>query len=118
MTYYCSGTSFYYQFLGLATDSFRVKAAGFDSTFTGTGFIPTYHTSNFYWHDANVINHVSGTADINEDINMVSGAVTSGPGFIGGNVTTGANKTTSGAIPSIGLKMNIVNSATSQLMAG
>ena len=115
-TVYCSGTSIYYQFTGLVTDSFRVKASGFDSSTVITGFIPTYHTSNFYWHDANVIYHTAGTSDINEDINMVTGSVSAGPGFIGGNVTTGANKTTSGAIPAIGLKMNIVNSATSQLM--
>ena len=104
-TVYCAGTSVYYQFTGLASDSFRVKAAVPDSTGSTTGFIPTYHSSFFYWHDANVINHVSGTSDINENITMLTGSGTTGPGFISGSVLTGANKGTSGTTPVVGLHM-------------
>ena len=113
---YCYGGNIYYQFLGVATDSYRVKAAVYDSTGITTGYIPTYHTSSFYWYTANVINHTSGTADINEDINMAYGSVTSGPGFIGGYVYAGANKGTTTGVPVVGLSMNVFNSVTSQLM--
>lgn len=113
---YCSGTSVFYQFNSIATDSFRVKAAADDTLFTTTGFIPTYHTSDFYWYNANVIYHTSGTSDINKDINMATGTVTSGPGFIAGDVTTGANKGTSGSAPAVGLLMCAVNSVTHQVM--
>jgi len=107
----------YYQFTGLPTDSFRVKAAIVNNSMTMvTGFLPTYHTSYFYWHDADVIYHTSGGSDINKDIVMLIGTITSGPGFIGGSVLTGANKGTSGGAPVRGLKMCIVNSATHQLM--
>jgi hypothetical protein len=116
ITYQCNDTLVYYQFPGLSTDSFRVKAAGRDTSHFTTGYIPTYHTSSFYWYSANVINHVSGTADINENIVMAYGAVTSGPGFIGGSVLTGANKGTSGGTPVVGLKMVILNATTNQVL--
>ncbi len=103
-----SGSSAYYQFVGAATDSFRMKATAFD---TGvTGYIPTYRTSSFYWNYANVLYHTSGTSDYNQDITMNYGTTTSGPGFIGGNVTTGANKGT-GSAPAIGLPVFILNSS-------
>ena len=110
---FCSaGTSVYYQFLTEPTDSYRIKAAVVDSfTTSGTaGFMPTYHTSDFYWHDATVLYHVSSTADINQDIDMVYGTVTSGPGFIGGDVTTGANRGTSASAPAVGLHIFVLNS--------
>ena len=113
---WASGTSLYYQFAGIATDSYRVKAATIDTTSLSTGYIPTYHTSAYYWHAATVINHTSGTSDINKDINMSYGTVTTGPGFIAGDVLTGANKGTTGGLPVIGLKMVVINSTTSQIM--
>ena len=112
---YASGTSQYYQFTGIPTDSFRVKAAVNDSSSVLTGFIPTYHGSFYYWHDADVIYHTSGSSDLNENITMLSGTPTTGPGFIGGNVTTGANKGTSAGIPVTGLHMVALNTSTSTI---
>ncbi len=115
---YASGTSVGYHFTGEPTDSFRIKAAVNDSTGFGpsTGYIPTYHTSSFYWNTANVLAHISGNNDINQDINMAYGVITSGPGFIGGNVTTGANKGTASGVPVKNLMMYVINSTTSQLI--
>ena len=111
---YCSGTSVYYQFTGIPTDSFRIKAAIYDSF--STGYMPTYHTSAYYWHDADVVYHTSGSSDINEDINMEYGSTTTGTGFISGNVLTGANKGTSGSIPVTGLGLYLFNTSTLQMM--
>ena len=105
----------YYEFRGLGTDSFRVKAALPDS-FSTTGFMPTYHGSYFYWHDADVIWHVAGSSDLNKDIAMAVGTLTAGPGFIAGDVTTGANKGTSGGGPSEHMHMCVLNSTTHQLI--
>ncbi len=105
-----NGTSFYYQFLGAPVDSYRVKAAFYPAVFSSTGYIPTYHTSNAYWHSANVLNHGTGSDD-GTDINMGYGTVTSGPGFIAGDVTTGANKGTSGSVPAVGLLVFLKNAA-------
>ena len=112
---YCSGDSVFYQFLGAPTDSYRIKAAVLDSIVTTTGYIPTYHTSSYYWYSATVLAHVTGTVDANQNINMAYGATTSGPGFIGGNVTTGANKGTAAGVPVNGLMMYCVNSTTGAL---
>ncbi len=116
VTTYCSGTSVYYQFAGLATDSFRVKAA-LPDTFSTSGYMPTYHGAYFYWHDADVIYHTAGIANTGEDVTMAYGTVTTGTGFIAGDVTTGANKGTSGGGPSVHLHMCVVNSTTHQLIA-
>ncbi len=107
-----AGGSFlsYYEFLSKPTDSYRVKAAYFPPVFSPTGYVPTYHTSSFYWHDANVLYH-TGYADDGVDINMATGTVVSGPGFIAGNVSMGANKGTSGTVPSTGLLMLLQNTS-------
>ncbi len=112
-TYAYSATSIAYKFNAVPTDSFRVKAAHDTSSLIigSTGYIPTYYTSSFYWYSANVFYHTSGTTDINKDITMGYGTITSGVGFIGGNVTTGANKGTAGATPAVGLQMYVINSA-------
>jgi len=76
--------SVYYQFPYASTDTFRVKAYAPDTTGRATGYMPTYHTSSYYWYSANVINHTSGTPDTYRDIDMAYGTATSGPGFLGG----------------------------------
>jgi hypothetical protein len=113
---YASGTNPHYQFTGMGTDSFRVKASANDTMSFGTGFLPTYHTSSFYWHSATVIYHTAGVGDINKHINMLVGTPTSGPGFIGGSVTTGANKGTSGGVPVKGLLMVAVNATSGNIV--
>ena len=112
----CTGDSVYYQFLGEPTNNYRMKAAVTDTTGAATGYVPTYHTSSYYWNTANVLAHSASASDVYQDINMNYGTVTTGPGFIGGDVTTGANKNTSGGLPVKGLMMYCVNTATSQLV--
>jgi hypothetical protein len=104
-----------YSFCGLGTDSFRVKAF-VDSLLPGTGHQPTYHNASAYWNTANVIYHTAGTTDAGKDINMGYGTVTSGPGFIGGSVTTGANKGTADPIPAVGMLVYCVNNSTGAIM--
>ena len=106
------GTSAYYQFTTSAvTDSYRVKAAYFPATFSSTGYIPTYYPSDFYWHDATAFYHVDPSTDGGRDITMAYGTVTSGPGFIGGNITTGANKGTTTYAPAVNMLVLLKNAA-------
>ncbi len=112
-----AGASVHYEFTSPATDSYRVKAAVIDSSSRSTGYIPTYHDTSYYWYSANVINHISGTADIHKNIGMAYGATTSGPGFIGGSVTAGANRGTSTTVPVVGLSVYALNTATGKVMA-
>ncbi len=114
---FCSGApSVHYQFAGLPTDSFRVKASAEDSVLIGsTGYIPTYHDSAYYWFDANAINHTSGSADINKNVHLAYGTVTSGTGFIAGDVTTGANRGSSTTTPAVGLTVYLTNSVGKEI---
>lgn len=116
LTAFSTGTSASYSFCGMGTDSFRVKAACIDTVWSTTGYQPTYHTSSAYWNTATVINHTAGTVDAGKDINMNYGTVTSGPGFIAGNVTMGANKGTADPIPAVGLLVYCVNNTTGAIM--
>jgi len=108
---YASGDSVNYSFCGMGTDSFRVKAHCDSPVVGGMGYLPTYHTSSAFWNTATVIYHTSGTYDSNKDIIMGYGAGTSGPGFVAGDVTTGANKGTAGA-PAANLLIFCVHEAT------
>ncbi|MCW3122930.1 MAG: C-terminal target protein [Flavipsychrobacter sp.] len=116
VSYVYGSPSSYYEFSGMPTDSFRIKAAGYDTLSSFTGYMPTYHTSSFYWHAANVVYHTSGIADLNKDITMTYGVVPAGPGFIGGSVYSGANKGTAGEAPVKGMRMFLVNSTTGTMM--
>jgi hypothetical protein len=110
-----SSGSAHYSFCGMGTDSFRIKAAYNDSVLA-MGYQPTYHTASAYWSTANVVYHVSATADINKNINMGYGATTGGPGFIAGDVTTGANKGTADGAPAPNILVYCVNISTGAIM--
>ena len=57
----------YYQFNGIPTGSYIVKAM----VESDTTYIPTYYTSMFYWDSATVINHTAGVSQPEQDINMI-----------------------------------------------
>ncbi len=90
----------YYAFGNYPAGSYRTKAAVYGGAFTGTGLIPTYHDSSVYWNTATVINHTGGSTT-NQRIYMRTGTLTSGPGFIGGNVSYGANKGTGNGVAGV-----------------
>ncbi|HRO44016.1 MAG TPA: PKD domain-containing protein [Flavipsychrobacter sp.] len=98
---FVSGSQFaFYSFLGHPAGSYRTKAAIVSGTTGANQFIPTYHNNSAYWSNATVINH-TGTSTINKDIYLIPGSFTGGPGFIGGNISLGANKGTTGGVPNI-----------------
>jgi hypothetical protein len=78
-------------FSNKAAGSYRVKAHMLNqpSSWT-THLLPTYSYNAAYWQYASVINHTGGT--VYGNVFMQQGAATSGPGFIGGLVTQGANR--------------------------
>lgn len=95
-------SSIYYAFNGVAYGNYRTKAAIQNNATSGTGYIPTYHDSEKMWNNAKVINHFyqSSTYVVSyAPIYMKMGTLTTGPGFVGGNVTQGANKGTANGIP-------------------
>lgn len=93
MAWYLGSGYFNYEFNGHPAGSYRTKAHLLNGPTSGTGYIPTYHTSHLYWSAATVINHAGGNTP-NKYISMQKGTITGGPGFVGGNVSLGANKGT------------------------
>jgi uncharacterized protein YjdB len=115
-TVYSTGDSVYYEFTTAATDSYRVKAHAIDTSMMSSGYMPTYHDTSFYWYAARVIPHTSGTGDTRRDIHMNYGATVSGPGFIGGSITSGANKGTAGGVPVAGMRVILINEVSNTLI--
>jgi hypothetical protein len=86
----------YYTFAIPAAGSYMVKAQ-LNGSIPGTsGYIPTYGTSSADWSTASSVSHT--TAADSMHINMIYGTVPSGPGFISGNVYSGAGKNTDLAV--------------------
>lgn len=86
-----------YQFTGKAAGTYRTKAKMLNGPTTGAGYVPTYHLGYLMWNSATLINH-TGLSSIGKNIKMQLGTVTTGPGFVGGNVSAGANKGTASGI--------------------
>ena len=100
-----------YSFLNAAPGSYLTKAAPQLGTSGANLLMPTYHDSSLYWNSATTINHGSGITYA--PINMKTGVNTSGVGFIGGNISAGANKGTGGGIP--GIMVALLNSGNQTL---
>ena len=90
----------FYSFSGKGAGLYRTKAAVFSGSTGGVGIVPTYHDSSAYWNTAKVINHTGGLS-LNKHIYMQAGSVPTGPGFIGGNVSFGANKGTGNGVENL-----------------
>ena len=81
----------FYYFFNVPQGLYYVKAALNSSSPDYNNYLPTYHDSSLYWANANLVAPSIGA--INFDIHMIGGANVGGPGFIGGLVSQGANKT-------------------------
>lgn len=99
-----------YQFNNQPVGDYLVKAAFIGQTPGTAGFVPTYHLSSVYWNSATNIHHIGGIS-AGKDINMQSGTVTSGPGFIGGNISLGAGKGTGSGVAGVEVYLRGANNA-------
>ena len=93
----------FYNFSGMNAGTYFVKAAQQTASPNtgGLGQVPTYHDSTLYWSTATPQLITAGSTLANRHIWMRMGTVTSGPGFIGGNVSLGANKGTTAGVPNL-----------------
>ncbi|RYZ44722.1 MAG: PKD domain-containing protein, partial [Sphingobacteriales bacterium] len=105
----------HYAFNGPAVGSYLVKAAPvFVGAVSAYGVVPTYHDSSLYWSGASAVSHLAG-ATTGKDIWMRNGTITAGPGFVGGNISSGAGKGTGTGVP--GLLVFLRNSVTNKLVS-
>ncbi len=106
----------YYEFNGMASGSYLVKAKSLDVTSTTTGasgYVPTYGASSAAWSGATTVSH-TGTYD-SLHINMIYGTVPTGPGFVGGYISSGAGKGTAGDVPAANMLVFLQNTASNVL---
>lgn len=87
-----------YTFSNVAVGNYLVKAAVHNGPTSGTGLVPTYHDSSITWNNAATVTATAGSSVYSGHIFMKTGTVTSGPGFVGGNVSLGANKGAAGGV--------------------
>lgn len=81
----------FYFFTGLPAGGYLVKAALDTISSVYANYLPTYHDTTLYWYNAASV--TVGPSVYHANINMVAGTNPGGPGFIGGLVSQGANKT-------------------------
>ncbi len=80
-----------YSFCQVPAGQYLVKAALTQNSAYYWNFLPTYYGNSLFWNYAAQVNVSANTNGI--DIWLIAGANQGGPGFIGGDVTQGANKT-------------------------
>lgn len=97
-----------YQFDSVMPGTYRIKAQLMNGPSSGTSWVPTYGDSSLYWNTANSITKPAGNVS-SKNIWMKSGPAYSGPGFVGGNVSAGANKGTGAGLP--GMTIFILDNA-------
>ena len=87
-----------YSFNNISNGSYYVKAALLSSDTNYLNYLPTYYDSNMannvgelFWQNASPVSVFNNTVSVS--IGLVGGNNPGGPGFIGGLVSQGANKT-------------------------
>jgi uncharacterized protein YjdB len=108
------GTSPYFEFPNRAAGTYMVKAKLLSSIAGTSDYIPTYGASAASWFGASAITHAAAADE--QNINMLFGTVPSGPGFISGNVYSGAGKGTSSDIPEVGMLIFLKDAATGRVL--
>lgn len=84
-------SSGHYGFCQVPAGQYLVKAALTPNSSYYLNFVPTYYGNSLFWNYAAQVNVSANVSNV--DIWLIAGANNGGPGFIGGDVTQGANKT-------------------------
>jgi len=86
-------SSNYYWFGPLACGDYLIKAAATAGSQYYSNYIPTYYGNSPFWGLATEVTLDQVNTQVTSDINLIAAVNPGGPGFIGGDVTEGANKT-------------------------
>lgn len=102
----------HYSFANKPADKYRVKAMVVNGPVTGSAALPTYGYDSLYWHGAQTINYSGSGIDSGNNIFLQDGTITTGPGFISGSISSGANKgTKTTGVPVEGMIVFLQNSS-------
>lgn len=89
-------------FFGAPNGDYRVKVALNPADPSHADYLPTYYGNDPFWYNATVVNQNSFPL---LDIQMVPGTNSGGPGFIGGLISQGANRTTQNMVENISVML-------------
>ncbi len=82
----------YYFFGPLACGDYLIKAAAGVNSQYYSNHIPTYYGNSPFWGFAQTVSLGQANQQITADVTLIAANNPGGPGFIGGDVTQGANK--------------------------
>jgi len=99
---------------GHVNDTMLVKAFLLPSHSSCSSYLPSYHTSSLIWSSATAIPYTG--ASITANIALIGGTNPGGPGFVGGSVLAGANKSTAAGDP-LPNRLIILTNAANQAIA-
>lgn len=86
-TYTTSNGEYHFYGVTYPAGDLLVKCALLPANANYWNYLPTYKENSLTWNNAHVVSFTLGA----NDIHMVAGTNTGGPGFIGGSVQSGAN---------------------------
>jgi PKD repeat protein len=92
-----------YYYLCATEGFYLIKSALLSTSSSYSNYLPTYYNDKLHWDTANLV-HLNGNKQ-SIDIHLIAGTNTGGPGFIGGSVTQGANKTDGVGDPLAGVEV-------------
>jgi PKD repeat protein len=101
-------TSNSFFFGALPCGDYLVKAAAYSGSPYYSNHIPTYHGNSPFWGFAQALTIGQPNQIVTADVTLIAASNPGGPGFIGGDVTEGANKTDPGDVLS-GMQVMIFN---------
>jgi len=105
-----------FQFANKPAGVYRTKALKLNQTVGAAGYVPTYRDSSLTWSAAQTFAHNNGYT-WSGGVYLKQGTVTSGPGFVGGNVTQGANKGAADGDPVEGQLVFLMDVAGNRMIA-
>jgi len=86
-------SSNWYFFGPLACGDYLIKAAATSGSQYYSNYIPTYYGNSPFWGFAQTVSLAQANTQVTADVTLIAANNPGGPGFIGGDVTQGANKT-------------------------
>lgn len=96
----------YYFFGPVACGDYLIKAAAYPGSQYYNNHIPTYYGNSPFWAFAQTISIGQANIQVTSDVTLIAASNPGGPGFIGGLVSEGANKTDPGD-PVSGMQVNL-----------
>lgn len=111
-----SGGNYNFNYTAIPYGTLLLKAALKSSHPSYSSFLPTYYSSSLNWSGATKLTASNFAPANTTNITMIGGTNPGGPGFIGGSVLVGANKTTAIGDP-LSNKVLLLTNAAGQAVA-